>query len=366
MNDPMASQSPLAVGATIGILGGGQLARMLAMAAARLGYRTVVLDPAEPCPAAQVCDHQIVAAYDDPDALDRLASMADVVTYEFENVPAAAAEQLGDQTVLHPNGRALAVSQDRLEEKQFLRSIGVDTAPFVPVSDRASVDAAVTELGGRAIIKTRRFGYDGKGQLRLVGPATEAAVTALGSELLIAEGWVDFRCEISVIAARSGSGEVRCFEPARNVHRDGILSESHVPAGVSPDVATRAAGHAESLITALDYVGVLGLELFVLDDGTVLANEFAPRVHNSGHWTELACVVDQFEQHIRAISGRPLGEPTATPCEMINLIGDDVDRVPALLADGSWRVHLYGKSDVRPGRKMGHATRLGAPTAATR
>jgi len=333
---------------------------MLAMAAARLGYHTVVLDPADPCPAAQVCDRQIVAAYDDPDALDELAELASVVTYEFENVPAEAARRLSEQVALHPNERALATSQDRLDEKRFLQAVGIATAPFHAVSDLASVNAAVEALGGEAIVKTRRFGYDGKGQLRLTGPATGQQVDGLGSEELIAEGIVPFVAEISVIAARAVDGDVRSFEPARNTHTDGILVRSEVPSGLGAEVAERAAAHAATLISALDYVGVLGLELFVLGDDSIVANEYAPRVHNSGHWTELACSVDQFEQHIRAVTGLPLGDTAGSPCEMINLIGTDVDRVPGLLAEGAWRVHMYGKSEVRAGRKMGHATRLHA------
>lgn len=333
---------------------------MLAMAAARLGYHTVVLDPADPCPAAQVCDRQIVAAYDDPVGLDELAEVASVVTYEFENVPAEAASRLSERVDLHPNERALATSQDRLEEKRFLQSVGIATAPFHAVSDLATVNAAVDALGGEAIIKTRRFGYDGKGQLRLAGPATHEAVNALGSDELIAEGIVPFEAEISVIAARSVGGDVRCFEPARNSHTDGILVRSVVPSGLGENVGQLACALATTLISALDYVGVLGLELFVLADGSIVANEYAPRVHNSGHWTELACAVDQFEQHIRAITGQPLGDPSSSPCEMVNLIGNDVDRVPDLLDEGTWRVHLYGKAEVRAGRKMGHATRLDA------
>lgn len=345
-------------GSTIGILGGGQLARMLAMAAARLGYETVVLDPADPCPAAQACNRQIIGDYDDPAALAELAAASSVVTYEFENVPAAAAQHLADSTALHPNQRALAISQDRLDEKQFLQGIGIETAPFVAVNDLDSINSAVAELGGSAIIKSRRFGYDGKGQLRVVGSADQAGFDSLGSDSLIAEGFVAFEAEISVIAARSMDGTVRCFEPARNDHADGILVGSTVPSGFGSTVVARAVAHATTLITALDYVGVLGLELFVLPDGSLIANEFAPRVHNSGHWTELACQVDQFEQHIRAITGHRLGDPAAAPCEMINLIGNDVDRVPELIADGKWRVHMYGKTETRSGRKMGHATRL--------
>lgn len=358
--------APLPTGSTIGILGGGQLARMLAMAAARLGYHTVVLDPADPCPAAQVCDRQIIGAYDDPTALDELAAATSVVTYEFENVPAAAARRLSERIDLHPNERALATSQDRLDEKRFLQSVGIATAPFHAVDDLASVNAAVQALGGEAIVKTRRLGYDGKGQLRLAGPTTADQLKSLGSDQLIAEGVVPFEAEISVIVARSIDGDVRCFEPARNTHADGILVRSEVPSGLEPEVSALAQQYATTLITELDYVGVLGLELFVMADGSMVANEYAPRVHNSGHWTELACSVDQFEQHIRAITGLPLGDPTSSPCEMINLIGDDVEQVPGLLADGTWRVHLYGKAEVRSGRKMGHATRVDAGADANR
>lgn len=328
------------------------------MAAARLGYRTIVLDPARPCPAAQVCNDQIVADYGDPAALDELADRCDVVTYEFENVPAPSARRLVEQVELHPNERALAVSQDRLEEKEFLRSIGIDTAPFAPVSNRDELRAIVDQLGSDVIVKTRRFGYDGKGQLRInVGNEVPDPASVLGTELMIAEGVVQFVAEISVIAARSVDGRMGCFEPARNTHRDGILASSIVPSGLDRPVIERAVSYAERLLDALDYVGVLGLELFVLADGTVLANEFAPRVHNSGHWTELVSTVDQFEQHIRAITGNALGQVTAAPCEMINLIGDEVERIGELVAESGWRVHLYGKDQVRAGRKMGHATR---------
>ena len=358
MPDPPRLTNALPSGATIGFLGGGQLARMMAMAAARLGYQTIVLDPADPCPAAQVCSAQIVGAYDDTAALDELADRCDVITYEFENVPAVAAQRLGDRTPLHPNGRALEVSQDRLVEKEFLRSIGLDTAPFAAVSNAGELGEALRSFRGGAVVKTRRFGYDGKGQLRVLpGDDVPDPVAELGSDELIAEGFIDFVAEISVIAARSLAGETRCFEPARNEHRAGILASSTVPSGLDRAVLERAMDGAERLLRSLDYVGVLGLEYFVLADGTLMANEFAPRVHNSGHWTELVCPVDQFEQHIRAVTGHPLGDVSSSACEMINLIGDDVDRLGELVADGSWRVHLYGKNEVRPGRKMGHATR---------
>jgi 5-(carboxyamino)imidazole ribonucleotide synthase len=349
---------PLPLGATIGILGGGQLARMLCMAAARLGHPTIVLEPNSPCPATQFATRQIVAAYDDPLGLQELGDACDVITYEFENVPEASAATLAARRPLRPNTRALAVSQDRLEEKRFLSSIGLTPAPFFPVDSQAAAEKAVADLGGAAILKSRRFGYDGKGQLRVDGEVPPDAFEQLGSVPLVAEAFVPFDCEISVIVARSIDGVTACFEPARNEHDSGILASSTVPSGRPESVVRRARAMAATLADELDYVGVLGLELFVLADGSLVANEFAPRVHNSGHWTEAACAIDQFEQHIRAITGRPLGDPAGAPCEMINLIGDDVDTVPDLLAEGSWRVHLYGKTEVRPGRKMGHATRL--------
>ena len=350
---------PLRAGGTIGILGGGQLARMLAMAAARLGYRTIVLDPADPCPAAQTSTEQIVAAYDDVDALADLASRCDVITYEFENVPEVAAVLLAERLPLYPSPNALAISQDRWTEKEFLRSIDLSPAPYRKVDSQADLVAAVADLGGSSIVKSRRLGYDGKGQIRIEGGVVPTdAFEQLGSVPLIAEGFVDFVCEISVIVARSIDGDVRCFEPARNEHHDGILASSISPSGQPQTVVERATKAAAALADSLDYVGVLGLELFVLADGSLVANEFAPRVHNSGHWTELACAVDQFEQHIRAITGNPLGQVSSAPCVMINLIGDAVERVPELISSGTWRVHLYGKRDVRQGRKMGHATRL--------
>ncbi|MEL6982818.1 MAG: 5-(carboxyamino)imidazole ribonucleotide synthase [Actinomycetota bacterium] len=349
---------PLPTGSTVGIIGGGQLGRMLALAAARFGYRIIVLEPGPDCPAAQVANRQLVAAYDDPEALDTLAASCDVVTYEFENVPLAAARSLATRVPVRPGTEALRVAQDRLVEKEFLRAVGLATAPSAPIGQSDDVGPVLGAIGFPAIVKTRRLGYDGKGQLRLEEPGDHSGIyDELGQVPLLAEGFVDFDCEISVVVARSLSGEVRSFPPARNEHHGGILRRSRVPAEVPPETIAAAEQAAATLVKALDYVGVLGLELFVQTDGSILANEFAPRVHNSGHWTEFACPVDQFEQHIRAITGHPLGDPTAQPCEMINLIGDDVDRWPELASD-DWRVHLYGKHEARPGRKMGHATRL--------
>ncbi len=332
---------------------------MLAMAAARFGFEVVVLDPDPLAPAAQVATSHVVAAYDDASALAELADRCDAVTYEFENVPAATTEVLaGLGARLAPNPEALAISQERLREKDFLRSAGLDTAPYRAIDGPDDVVRAVEELGGRAIVKTRRLGYDGKGQRRIDGDASPALFADMGSVPLLAEGFVDFVCEISVIVARAADGSVVCFPPARNEHRDGILARSTVPCGLSEEVTAAAIDAASRLIEALDYVGVLGLELFVLADDRLVANEFAPRVHNSGHWTELASVTDQFEQHVRAVAGLPLGSTESFACEMENLIGHDVDRFGQLLADAEWRVHLYGKTETREGRKMGHATRL--------
>lgn len=354
--------APLAPGATIGILGGGQLGRMLAMAAARLGYRTIVLEPQPDCPAAQVANGQIVAPYDDPDALARLARLCAVVTYEFENVPEAAAGALAAQAHVFPSPAALGVAQDRLVEKAFLNGLGIATADYAAVDGDDDLAAGLATFGGSGVLKTRRMGYDGKGQrlFRDAAPQeTAGAFAALGGVPLILESLVPFVREISVVAARGRDGACAAFDPAENVHRDGILHTSTVPALVSPETAAAARDAAFAILSALDYVGVIGVEFFVLSDGAVLVNEIAPRVHNSGHWTEAACAVSQFEQHVRAVAGLPLGAPTRhSDCVMENLIGDDVLRAPALLAEPDLVLHLYGKAEARPGRKMGHFTRL--------
>jgi len=352
----------LAPGSTIGIIGGGQLGRMLAMAAARLGYRTTVLEPQADCPAAQVANRQIVAAYDDVDALAELAASTLVITYEFENVPVAAAEKLAGSTQVYPPAKALEVSQDRLREKIFLNGIGLTTAAFRPVDSDDDLASGLASFAGNAVLKTRRLGYDGKGQrvYRSSEPAETAGIwAAMGEAPLILEAWMDFECEISVIAARSIDGSVIAYDPARNVHRGGILHTSTVPASVSPDTERKARDAAFSILKALDYVGVIGVEFFVLKNGALAVNEIAPRVHNSGHWTEAACAMSQFELHIRAVSGLPLGATTRhSDCVMENLIGDDVDRAQGLLAEPDVVLHLYGKAEARPGRKMGHFTRL--------
>ena len=349
-------------GSTIGIVGGGQLGRMLAMAAARLSYRTIVLDPLAGCPAAQVANEQMVAAYDDAVALETLAKASDVVTYEFENVPLSAGERLASIGKLFPPARALEVAQDRLTEKQFLNEIGIETAGFLAVENDETLADALQRFQGNGILKTRRLGYDGKGQKAFRDASAQdcANVCAeMGNVPLILEAFVPFEREISVIAARGENGAVVAFDPAENIHRDGILRTSTVPAGVAVSVLDDAKAIAGRILEALQYVGVIGVEFFVLVDGSLKVNEIAPRVHNSGHWTEAACVLSQFELHIRAITGQPLGATHRhSSCVMENLIGDDVQKLPQLLAQPATLVHLYGKAEARPGRKMGHATRL--------
>lgn len=355
----------LPAGSTIAIIGGGQLGRMLAMAAARLGYRTTILEPQADCPAAQVANRQIVAAYDDPAALDDLAATCAVVTYEFENVPVGAARRLAAKVAVMPPPRALEVSQDRLAEKTFLNEIGVKTAAFRAVESDGDLSEALAAFGWQGVLKTRRLGYDGKGQrVFRGGEQVEGAFAELGGAPLILEAFVPFVREISVIAARGRDGAIACYDPAENVHRDGILHTSTVPAAIGSETADAARDAARTILNALDYVGVIGVEFFVMADGSLLVNEIAPRVHNSGHWTEAACPISQFEQHIRAIAGLPLG-PTGrhSDCLMENLIGDDVMRAPALAAEPDVALHLYGKAEARPGRKMGHFTRIAARNA---
>ncbi|MGF0539310.1 5-(carboxyamino)imidazole ribonucleotide synthase [Agrobacterium sp. ES01] len=346
---------------TLGIIGGGQLGRMLAMAAARLSVRTIILEPQVDCPAAQAANSQITAAYDDPAALRELAEACDVITYEFENVPVEAATTLANLVPVYPPPKALEVAQDRLVEKRFLNASGLPTARFHAVDSQADLEAALADFGGQGVLKTRRLGYDGKGQrvFRSASDSPAGAFDALGSVPLILESFVAFEREMSIIAARAPDGTVACYDPAENVHRDGILDTSTVPATITAATAQTAASAAEKLLAALDYVGVIGIEFFVLADGSLITNEIAPRVHNSGHWTEAACVVSQFEQHIRAVMGLALGDPSRhSDCVMTNLIGDDMESVPAWLAQKNVLVHLYGKAEARPGRKMGHVTAL--------
>ncbi|MGV1789748.1 5-(carboxyamino)imidazole ribonucleotide synthase [Rhizobium sp. A37_96] len=346
---------------TIGIIGGGQLGRMLAMAAARLNFRAIILEPQADCPAAQVANEQIAAAYDDAAALAELAKRCDVVTYEFENVPVSAAEELASRVAVYPPPKALEMAQDRLTEKQFINGCGIPTARFHAVDSQADLEKALADFGGQGVLKTRRLGYDGKGQrvYRSDADSPEGGYAALGNVPLILESFVSFEREISIIAARGIDGTVACYDPAENVHRNGILHTSTLPSGISEQTAAAAREAAEKILTALGYVGVIGIEFFVLADGSLIANEMAPRVHNSGHWTEAACVISQFEQHIRAVAGLPLGNPRRhSDCVMTNLIGDDILALPEWLRLDGTLVHLYGKTEARPGRKMGHVTTL--------
>lgn len=349
---------------TIGILGAGQLGRMLAVAASRLGLETHVYAPDADPIAAQVANAMTTAPYEDTDALIEFAEQVDVVTYEFENVPAEALDRLESAGKLLPRRNALTISQDRLVEKDFLNDAGLRTAPYANVETGADAVAAATKVGTPAIMKTRRLGYDGKGQVRLAGPDEAAAAWAqLGKVPCIVEGFVAYRCEISVIAARSQRGEVVCFEPGENVHRDGILRTTTVPASISADERAEALGAATTILEGLDYAGVMGIELFVTQDGLAV-NEIAPRVHNSGHWTQNGCGIDQFEQHIRSVAGWPLGDGRRhSDVEMTNLIGDDVLKVAELAGDPGLALHVYGKADVRPGRKMGHVNRITGPAS---
>lgn len=352
----------LAPNATIGIIGGGQLGRMLAMAAARLSYRTIILESDPDCPAGQVANRQIVAAYDDPEALAQLVAECDVVTYEFENIPVSAAKAIAQGVGIYPPAAALEVSQDRVSEKQFLNGTGIETAEFLAVDNDADLAKALASFGGEGILKTRRMGYDGKGQ-KLFRKADQQSVDGtyqeMGSVPLVLEALVPFEREISIIAGRGQDGETAIFEPAWNVHRNGILHTSTIPSGVGAATIESAKEIAARIMQALNYVGVIGVEFFVLPDGSLKVNEIAPRVHNSGHWTEAACALSQFELHIRCIAGLPLGSTRHhSDCVMENLIGDDVERVGDLLAQEDVLVHLYGKKEVRAGRKMGHFTQL--------
>ena len=337
---------------SVGVLGGGQLGRMLALAGYPLGIRCRFLDPAAESPAGEVGEC-VRAPWADPVGLDRLASGLEVATYEFENVPVAAVRSLAERVPVHPRPEALTAKQDRLDEKRFLRSLGVPTAPFAEVSSRAGLDAAVAEIGLPAVLKTRRDGYDGKGQAVLRAPADlDAAWARLGAVPLILEGFIAFERECSLIAVRGHDGAVACYPLTENVHRGGILHRSVAPAGDAAALTEQAERHARAVLAALDYVGVLAIEFFVHQDG-LLANEMAPRVHNSGHWTQDGAVTSQFENHLRAICGLPLGATAVRGvAAMVNLIGAIPDPAAILAIPGA-KLHLYGKTP-RPGRKVGH------------
>jgi 5-(carboxyamino)imidazole ribonucleotide synthase len=349
----------LKTGATIGILGGGQLGRMLSVAASRLGFRTHVFEPGAHPPAADVAHRVTTAPYEDAAALGAFAADCDVITYEFENIPTSALDLLEPLRPIRPGREALRVSQDRITEKDFLTGLGLRTAPYAAVDDAASLEAAIVAVGVPAILKTRRFGYDGKGQSRLMAPgdASRALADMAGAPAIL-EGFVDFQYEVSVIGARNARGDVACYDPGENVHRDGILHTTTVPSRLSASLRMDAVLLTGKILNALDYVGVMGVELFVTPQGLIV-NEIAPRVHNSGHWTQNGCTIDQFEQHIRAVAGWPLGDGSRhADVVMENLIGADMDRVPELAKEPATALHLYGKAEVKAGRKMGHVNRI--------
>jgi 5-(carboxyamino)imidazole ribonucleotide synthase len=354
-------QFPLAPGSAIGVLGGGQLGRMLAEAASKLGFDVVVLEREADSPAGRIAAKLIVGAYDDETALSALAAATGLVTYEFENVPAASVSWLASRGVeVAPGAKALAIAQDRFEEKTFLNAHGAPTVAFAPASTAEEAAQAVCAIGVPALMKTRREGYDGKGQ-RWVEHLADAAsaFAALGGVPVIVEAACDFVRELSVIAARGRDGSTAVYPLAENHHEGGVLRRSIAPARAGKALAEQAERIAARVLAGLDYVGVIGIELFELPDGRLLVNEFAPRVHNSGHWTQDGCEVDQFEQHIRAVAGWPLG-PTRpiAQVEMLNLLGEEANQWPTFAAEPETRVHLYGKRLAKPGRKMGHVNRV--------
>jgi 5-(carboxyamino)imidazole ribonucleotide synthase len=355
---------PIAPGSTIGILGGGQLGRMLALAAAELGLKAHVYSPDPDSPAFFVAAEHTIAAYDDEAALAAFAASVDVVTYEFENVPGRTAEIIAAHGRLRPSAGALATAQDRLAEKTFVGGLGIRTAPFRAVSSEADLVAALAEIGHPAVLKTRRFGYDGKGQVKIMsGDSPADAWAALKGEEAILEGFVAFDREVSVVAVRGVDGAFAAYDVCLNEHRNHILDVTRVPAGLGDAVEAAAVETARRIAEALDYVGVITVEMFVVGESGLVVNEIAPRVHNSGHWTIEGAVASQFEQHVRAVCGWPLGAVTRLGrIEMRNLIGQDIEAWHDILARPGAHLHHYGKSLARPGRKMGHVTTVALKT----
>lgn len=361
MTQPAKSPSPVILpGATIGIVGGGQLGRMTALAAARLGYRVHIFTPETDSPASQVAERTTIADYLDTSALDAFAAAVDVATFEFENVPAATAERLASRVPMRPSARCLEIAQDRLKEKAFLNGAGAPTARYARIASPAELACALDEIGRPAVLKTATMGYDGKGQVMIrfdTDPA--AAYLQMGADVGCLEGFVDFTCEISVVLARGTDGTIQAFDVVENRHAHHILDVTLAPAPIKPAIAEEAHRIAVRVAEALDLVGLIAVEMFVTRDGHVLVNEIAPRPHNSGHWTIDACVTSQFEQFVRAVCGLPLGDPSRhSDATMKNLIGDEVHRFDALIADPGAKIHLYGKTEARPGRKMGHVNWL--------
>lgn len=346
-------------GSTIGILGGGQLGRMTALAAAPLGYQSLIFEPQAGCPASHVAPH-IAAAYDDWNALSDFADQVDVVTLEFENVPVEVLDFLDERVPVRPGSSVLSIAQDRKSEKTFLNEAGIETAPWAPVHDEASLASAVNYVGKPSILKSARLGYDGKGQTTLKEDTDPlAAWEAIGRKPAILEGFVDFTCEVSVIVARAPNGETACFPTVMNDHKNHILYKTTAPAPIDENIRQKAQDAALTAARAFDVYGLLAVEMFVTPDGRILANEVAPRPHNSGHWTIEGCRTSQFEQLVRAVCNLPLGDMSIRGrSEMINLLGDDIDGWADYLKQPGTHLHLYGKAEAKPGRKMGHITRV--------
>lgn len=370
----MSISRPILPGQTIGILGSGQLGRMLALTARRLGYRVHTFSPEANSPTGQIAEREVVAAYDDLDAVRAFARAVDVVTFEFENVPAATAAAAAEHAPVRPNGAVLHVAQHRLREKDFLAAANLPVAPYAAVSSLDDLRAALVRLGCPAVLKTAAFGYDGKGQVKIIAPAeAEAAWQALGRQPAVLEAWVEFERELSVVAARGLDGAFAHYGTIENFHAHHILDLSLAPARVAPDVAAEAVALARSVLEQLDVVGVLCVELFHAADGRLLINELAPRPHNSGHLTIEACATSQFEQQLRAICGLPLGATDQSrPAAMAQVLGDlwlaagGEPNWPAALAFPGVYLHLYGKREPRPGRKMGHLTAMAESVEAAR
>ena len=350
----------LAPGATIGILGGGQLGRMTALAAARLGYRCHIFADEGDSPAAQVCGAATVAEFSDREALERFAGAIDIATFEFENIPAAAVQRVAALKPVLPRPEILEIAQDRLREKDFLRTIGIQTTAYREISDPTVLLRAMRDLGYPAVLKTVRLGYDGKGQVTLTPEITvEEAWQRMGGEIGILESFVDFACEISVIVARGANGAWAAYPPVENQHVNHVLDTTIAPARIPAETAMRSEEIARHVAEKLDLVGVLAVEMFATQAGELLVNEIAPRPHNSGHWTIDACCTSQFEQLVRAICGLPLGSVEHhSDALMRNLLGSDVANWRDALNDPLAKLHLYGKTEIQPGRKMGHITRL--------
>jgi 5-(carboxyamino)imidazole ribonucleotide synthase len=350
---------PLPPGSTIGILGGGQLGRMLAQSASAMGLKCHIFAPEKDSPAFEVAANHTCANYEDEAALAKFASEVDVVTYEFENVPSACVSFLEKHIPVRPGSKALATAQDRIAEKNLARTLGVRTADFAEINTFDDLQTAVTKIGAPGILKTRRFGYDGKGQAKILKSAdAEAAWATIKGQPAIYESFVNFEKEVSVIAARSIDESFAAYDVVENVHRNHILHTSTIPAAIHPTLQVEAIAIARRMLEILGYVGVMGVEFFVGKD-VIYLNEIAPRVHNSGHWTMDACLVSQFEQHMRAVAGWPLGSTKRhSNVVMTNLLGDDIDAWESISAEPNARLHLYGKSEARAGRKMGHVNRL--------